>query len=849
MPVLGLVTVGIVASGLLDAFPAFLRFVAVLAVFSYLPGEAVLRRLMPHSPGAPETRLPLAFFLGLSLFAVASWIFAVIGVPFRVYVSLLEAVAAVVLGAALWPRRAGGGGGPNRPPGASRARTTALIIVAVAVSCYFIAYPPAIDLRGDSLDHLSYVNRIISQDRLQPTEVLAPPVFADDDAPRSDPRKGMMHPLMAAISNLSSMDPVEMWRMLPAALAPFAVLAFAAFAGALLPSGGMVAGALVLFLLFQGGIGRQFFGVIAYGQHLSLAFFWLLVVVAMGAAPVAGIGTLLSTGLLCLGGALIHVDVAVHAGLMYAGMLLFHSKLGFSKRGILRVGAAVSVGVAVAAAWKLATSAPPNVMHTHPQGLLYFGDIGSSFYAVSPIEIIRRYGLVFFAGLFWVPVLPVIIRNPRWARSGWIALALSLPPIAVAFNPLVAPLVYEKGSYLLHRFVLNVPSFSITALVLGAVVLWGRRGRFWGKTAAVLVLIAWARPFSISMNAWWLDAKASRSGGYASASATETKDALADVIRLLNENIPAGSVVASDPLTSYVLGAFTNARVVAVLHQHGNPGDPYPLERLEAAHAILSPFTGQNRTVYAIRRFGVEYVVVNGAFRSPYHDYLAHWDPAFKQVLEEKFESLSGVFRTIHKTESIAMYRVMGTEFERIAWDPVIPFTGPVETALDACEGVAAGNVRVVSVGTDPRVALPGERIGVAAAYRRLPGQTPPLPLLLRIRVEDRDYFEEAARYPGDKYVRRFLERRRGELRRFRIDRTPFAGYFRPEEWPEDRTLYDAFDARLPLGLAEADYRIEAELMEETLLPNFTIGDFLFNEDSYRGEACTNIEVRRHVVR
>jgi hypothetical protein len=149
----------------------------------------------------------------------------------------------------------------------------------------------------------------------------------------------------------------------------------------------------------------------------------------------------------------------------------------------------------------------------------------------------------------------------------------------------------------------------------------------------------------------------------------------------------------------------------------------------------------------------------------------------------------------------------------------------------------------------EPGRALPGEEILVTVAYRRVPGKLPSLPLLLRLRFEDTKYFEHAKPYPGDKYVRRYRERRGGAFHRFRIDRRPFDGYFAPAQWRENEDCFDQFKIRLPVGLGETDYEVQWQLVEEPLFANFSVRDFLFNDDSYVGEPCAKIEVRQHVVR
>ena len=87
------------------------------------------------------------------------------------------------------------------------------------------------------------------------------------------------------------------------------------------------------------------------------------------------------------------------------------------------------------------------------------------------------------------------------------SLGLSIPPIVTALNPLVCPLLYDKVHYLVHRFVLNIPSFVVTSLVIGTAISWGRAGNIPRKIAAAVVLLLWARVFVISADGWLRDVR------------------------------------------------------------------------------------------------------------------------------------------------------------------------------------------------------------------------------------------------------------------------------------------------------------------------------------------------------
>jgi hypothetical protein len=416
----------------------------------------------------------------------------------------------------------------------------------------------------------------------------------------------------------------------------------------------------------------------------------------------------------------------------------------------------------------------------------------------------------------------------------------------IALNPWVAPFVYGKVHYLLHRFLLNIPALVITSLVIGSLISWGRRGNFWRKGIAVLLLFLWAKPFLLGTTIWHRDIRSVRfDGGQPPVSGD-----VANAIRFLNDEADKGSVVLSDAMTSYAVSGFSHARVVAVLGQHGNPNDPYPIERLSAIHTVLSPYTTQIEAVKAIERFGVDYVLVNGSFAGPVHGFMSDWDPKVKPTLEKKLGNLKNVFKRVYQTDRIIVYEVMETSIDRVTWHPEAPFTREPAGSLERCELPAHhAGYEVTGIRIEPDVALPGERFNLTLACRGRDDARSSFPLTLHIRFEEKAYFEGARRYLGDKHVRRYRERRDAAFRRFRIDRKPFKGLYLPDEWPVDRECYDEFSARLPTDLNEGVYEAQLKLVEDTLLPNFAVRDFFFNDDSFVGTPCGEIEIRKYLVR
>jgi hypothetical protein len=509
---------------------------------------------------------------------------------------------------------------------------------------------------------------------------------------------------------------------------------------------------------------------------------------------------------------------------------------------LLLVGT-LAVAAGVPGAWRIVTSfAGGNILHTHPQGLLYLGGIGASHFIVSPIETLRRNGLLFLVATALVPALLLVRRHRRHALMN---LALATPPILIAFNPWLVPPAYAKLGYLVHRVLFNVPAWTLTPLLLGALVAWARRARVPGKVLAMVLLVLWGNLFLSSWSAW---------RGHV-LHLNDTRDALpepafADLVRYLNEKTARGAVVLSDPVTSYALSAYTSDKMVAILHQHANPNDRRAMQRLTAVSDALSPFTGQVEAVAAVDTFGVDYVVVNCAFDRPIHAFLAAWDPRWEETLRRKFGNLRDVFERVYEEGDIQVYKVVGRHASDYHWFPTVPFIRPAPDDMIPCRNSAGdGAIAVTGISFEPTEALPGEEITVTVGYLRNRDVKSDFPLVIHLRFNERSYFSHARSFPFDKIVRRYRERRDGTFRRFRVDRHVFDGLYEPRVWPIGRAVFDTFSVRLPANLGEGVYDVEYRLENETLVPNFSVRDFVYNKDSLEGVSCTELEVRRFVTR
>jgi hypothetical protein len=264
------------------------------------------------------------------------------------------------------------------------------------------------------------------------------------------------------------------------------------------------------------------------------------------------------------------------------------------------------------------------------------------------------------------------------------------------------------------------------------------------------------------------------------------------------------------------------------------------VDRLAAIRDAFSPFVAPDRCVDACRRYGVDVVIVNaqadgGAFVSV-------WDALLYRSTLARLHAIPSL-REMHTADAFAAF-----VFDPVATppdfpDPPVPPVVVESPPLDPCLVTVPGRAfEVVGVAANPTRAEPGDSVTITIGYRRDEATRFDFPLLIHLRF-DHDALSARAPYPGDKYVRRFEERRRGVVTRFRADLRPGAGVFDPDLWPLGAELCERVTVVVPVYAVPGRYRVEVAVVRDSLLPNFHLQDVVYNRDHYSGTACTNLVV------
>ena len=443
---------------------------------------------------------------------------------------------------------------------------------------------------------------------------------------------------------------------------------------------------------------------------------------------------------------------------------------------------------------------------------------------------------MFLGGLVCVPFLALSARRRDDARA---IVAASLVPFVVAFVPWIATALYERGSYMVFRSLLQVPAMSaivVTGATLAAGVRARRRAAWWiGVPAALLWIAVFIRPVPGAV-VGDVRARIHEAGLKRSPAISQQ---LIDVVA----GLPAGSVILSDPATSYVLSAYTSQRFVAVYQQHGNPRDPFALDRIQAVRDVLSPYVMPSVAVEACRRYGVNYVVVNGDPPRDGSHFLSVWKPAAYPVTLRRMLSMGDSFARVDSVAHACVYRFEPAAPVDRAWEAQDQPVVVASPALSPC-GIDSPNgaFQVTGINVDPERVLPGDTIQVTVGYQRDAPGPYRMPVLMHLRFDHAD-LDNAREFPGEKQWRRARAGRSGERSRFRVDVYPGHGSYDPDLWPAGVDLCETFAVVVPPAARTGTYRVELSLAYDTQVPNFHVRDLLFNRDHYSGMNCGSLQV------
>ena len=806
------------------------------AVVWLLPGFALARGLHPHLPrGDRLLQTAAAFSLATALATALAFISMVLDWPADRFHLVLVAAAAVSLLWLLFERRLlrppavespSPGDEPAPPAWTQRAGFATLVLLALAG----LWLGATMRYTSDAPDHVGYLREILASKLYFPTEAF----HLDAGLLGADARKGLLHPVYAALARLAGLEPLDFWTRLPlvAVLFPFlGAYGFLRLAG--IAARWSVAGAWMVLLTWAGGPGADLIGIAPFPNNLGATLFWF----AAGAGLYALRRPGRATQLLAVGAAF--AAVAVHPmflvfvmlfyGLMGLYALTAAPRRGEALRVVIGAGALAAVLLLPYLIYRFRMYAPENPIHTHLQGMLL---LGHGFFTADPAIMWKHLG---WTGLVAYPVA-LALYLPRWRRGPtefFVGMA-TLLMLNFTFNPLLVPLLQKTITYLIFRSFWFFPPGLAAAAAIPLLLAPAGRRRFARRVAAGLVLAALALPALVSLPGWATTA----ANRFPDLNPLVWRSTFEEVDRAL----PPRSVVLTDPITSHMLPAFGSQKVVAGYDQHTPPNDARAVERIQLVRDVLSPSTPAARAWRLAREADAGFVLINLALPNPPATDYWMYDEA---ALRERARSLaeSPLFTPIREDDGFVLLRLnpLGILSGPVdEGDPAAGLAFPVPADADTL--LAREGVALLAVRPQAREVAPGGPLAVALLWTAAGSPTSLQPLRATLRLDALD--APARGSPVSKLLRKADEALHGRSTRARLDWIPTGNRLPPDHWRAGEAVADTVTLRLSPRLAPGRYALTVAVNRLAHMPNHRLRDYLNDDDLFSGPPLDTLTVR-----
>ncbi len=816
--------------GLLSGAPEFVRLSLAFVVLVLLPGAGWLRAIGTLPPGGAWLAPGWALGLGVVWLALGILLTRLASLPFPSLLAGSAAWAALPwLAAFAWAPRE-----RREPPGLGAVAGLA-VTVAVLLAALHVAHTgPPLSVLSDSPDHIGTIRRMLASGDAFPSDAF----FRDAGPAGADPRKGLWHPGVALICTLSGADPVAAWSGLAVLLAALFVMNAASFAFLL---GGPLAAAVggwALLLTCGGGLGAPYLAEAVFSTKLAdqLALTTTAALIrdletrdARSRAAVLG---------LALGTIMTHVFGAIQFAITFASLgagLLWRERGGSRQLQRLVVTSLLCALVAVPYVVFRAGQAyaPVNIIHTQSQGML----------ELAPGVTIISVGAMWdWMGPLWI-LFPLSL--PLWARAASTPAALYLLTTTLAvgalmFLPPVVALLEPRLGYLLMRLPWLLPaSAAVAFLVVRARDAWRAGRRAASAGAVALLAVALAGPLADGERA--LGSAGASEQAHAAAGISRWADALA----WMDRELPAGTVVLSDPATSYSVPMLTRHWVTSLVDQHSSPNDSLALERILDARDALDPYASWARTAEVVRRWGATAIVLNGRFDEP--PLLDYWAPsaAWYESARARFEREPQAFERIYQQDSFTVYTVHREALDSLGGGGIArPFVRMADPD-DRPRSMGAGLPELVSFRAAATEVACGDTLHGQLEWRA-PSPLPAGAYRVALRF-DRALPADVPHAPEavSKVWRKLVEKLRGERYRFRQDHIPVAGAYGVDRWGADEVVRDTFAVVVPFDVAPGDYTMKVAMTRQPHYPNMRLLDLTSDDDFLDRLEVGRLQVRR----
>jgi hypothetical protein len=804
-----------------------------------VPGFALQRRF-DRNRGDAVAAVAVSAFYGLAVLLAGAFVWALSGVSIGVFARLLPVlVVAVGLTIPAATRDRPHPTGPV-PSASSRWWTVGFTAFVLVVGALVLWRGPPIDYGKDTLDYVAYTNEVARTGEPFPTSEF----YVDAGPYGTDVRKGLLHALYGYFKWYLGVETLPLFRGLGAVLLMSVILAVYTAARAFFPDRAVAVLAAVFFVIgFDGGLNSALIRSFFYPNRFAVGYLLFFLAAALAYMDRPRPRGLIACAVFAFAAVAVHIQYTVLLGFAVATIVVWKTcfDTGSYREHLLRSGAAgiaAFMGMLPYAVFRYLTAyqaGGASELHRQIQGAVFITD---RLFFADPVHAWRSVGLMGVAAA--LAIIPLWPRRRQYPALGYL-IASFLSVILIQFNPLLLPLFYRFITYLVYRLGIVSPYYILVAFFVVTAVRPQRVGAAaWGRyrravlVVALLAIAAGLAPiwtgnvFSPSAIAW------ERENSYLGWQA--------GLLQL--RKLPERSVIASDPVTSYTIAAFTSHYVVCTFDQHAPPGDLLVRERTIAARDILSPFTSASDKAHQIADHRVSHVVVNenvGLLRlTDYWTVSKHSAPA----VEGRMRELPSLFEEENPAGDLRVYRTTGAAPRHVAVveNPLLRRRAPASAKRVHRK---AGLARLEAARITALDSVPHAGSFEVTLYWRRERELPLDKYFVSVRLNRLDLRLPLGGRPFPKVSRKLKEWLAGVRYRFREDHQIVDGFYPPDTWPPGVLVVDRTTVQVPDDVAAGRYEVRAKMMTRTTSPNHRLRDFLYDDDVYHGVSIGEITIGR----
>ncbi|MCX5800457.1 MAG: hypothetical protein NTX17_03615 [Candidatus Eisenbacteria bacterium] len=722
---------------------------------------------------------------------------------------------------------------------ATRFLYLALLLYLIAVSVLLLRAGAPLQWQTDAPAHLAAIRGVVEEDRVFP----AMQPYGPNGVVKPDPRFGVFHALCALLFVASGTEIYTLWKALPAFFTPFLALGLFSATRSLTGNVRAAFAAAFLFPLCYGGIGGGALRTVGYPNRVSMLPYLVSLAVLFTYLRAERRWLLMLLGILAVTTVAVHVYYFIEFLFVVTCFFLLKFLVSWADASRIAkcwarvVGVTVGISLPFLVYRLLSSYSTANPYSVEGQNLLYLDE---RFYILNPFKAYGWFGLAGTASLL---LLPYFILRARKSDAYVFVTAATAGPLLLIFNPLAMPVASKVLSYLAWRLMWAVPYvLSIGIFVTEFPVNIRRsslKSKFFSCVGMGLVVAALLGTLN-----WRVD--------FYKKAVETTRESFADdfavasgTLGRLDKEVKGRRVFLSDPVTAYAIPALTRHFVTAIPVAHSAPTDSFPVSRVRDALDVLNPSVGLRRTAEVLRKYGVEYVMVNTGFSERLHAFEYEIDPEEQERVLSKITSARVLFEEIFSEGDLHVFRV--TDLKKAEFQEGGLSRNLVPGEADFVSTPIADFASLFSmerVRVSPASVEPGDSVSVHFLWKCLS----PLPredvykLFIRMDTEfPRGRF--FAKSLGKPY-RKLLERRVGKRFRLKVDVDPEGCEPPLHLWKRGELVEQVVTFPVPLTLSPGRYSVKANLRRTPASMDFHVSDYLRDEDYFSGVEIGSVVVR-----